>query len=388
MFTQNEKLKKAILSLALKVNNSNIFSSGEMSSRTLFANKALLCSVLYRQYATSQYNVSLTKDKFCQIDYDKRRKITANENIVGLNSAPSKIDRSIFANWTNTIESISEYVFMLDNSTALIPTDIGIITLNKSWNNGEECVIGYASIQTWSDENAEILRKYLEAVIKTSTSNPKELQNTYSIAIATNFGITTKKMAFRPIDCDIKKNYNDTLPYDKITAMLNDDRQHLIMFHGKAGTGKTTLIKKIINDNLDKKVVVVDNNILTSIGDDKFLTFLGNNSNSIMILEDCDKVLRKRESGNNIMSTILNLTDGLIGEAFGIKFICTFNTSLDDVDPALLRKGRLSLMYEFKPLTVDKVRAFIPDATEPMTIAEIYNRDDNNYKEKNAKIGF
>ena len=84
----------------------------------------------------------------------------------------------------------------------------------------------------------------------------------------------------------------------------------------------------------------------------------------------------------------VHVTDGLIGETFGIKFICTFNTSLDDVDPALLRKGRLSLMYEFKPLTVDKVRAFIPDATEPMTVAEIYNREDNNYKEKDTKIGF
>ena len=387
MFTQNEKYKKIILSLILK-NNNIIFSTSDAGARVFYCNNSLLCALLYKQPVTSCYNVELTKNNFCQIDYEKRKKINVNDRVVGFNQVETKIDRSVFANWPDTLEAVKEYAMTMDSHTAIIPTDIGLIIMGKSYNNGEGCVISWLNIQTWSDENAELIRKYLEATIRTSTSNPRELENTYNIAILNGFGITTKKMAFRPVDCDIKKNYNDTLQYDKISAMLNDDKQHLIMFHGKAGTGKTTLIKKIINDNLDKKVVVVDNNILTTIADDKCLSFLSNNSNSIMILEDCDKALRKRESGNNVMSTILNLTDGLIGETFGIKFICTFNTSLDDVDPALLRKGRLSLMYEFKPLTVDKVRAFIPDATEPMTVAEIYNREDNNYKEKDTKIGF
>jgi len=388
MFTQNDNLKNEIISLILK-NDDAVFATSTTSCGRILCCHTLLCALLYKQYVNSCYTVELTKDRFCQIDYEKMRKESVNDTTNSAVKTESKTKRLMYVNWLDTLDAVKEYAITLDTHTAIIPTDIGIVAMYKSYFHGDGCAIDFIQIHTWSDDNAELIRKFLEATIRVSTSTPKELKNTYSITVMCGTGISTKKMAFRPVDCDIKKNYNDTLPYEEITAMLNDDKQHLIMLHGKAGTGKTTLIKKIINDNLDKNVIVVDNNLLsTPIANDKFLSFLTVNSNSIMVLEDCDKILRKREEGNNIMSLILNLTDGLIGEAFGIKFICTFNTPLDDVDTALLRKGRLSLIYEFEPLTVDKVRAFIPDATEPMTVAEVYNRKDNNYNKKIRQIGF
>jgi ATP-dependent 26S proteasome regulatory subunit len=35
--------------------------------------------------------------------------------------------------------------------------------------------------------------------------------------------------------------------------------------------------------------------------------------------------------------------------------ICTFNTELENIDPALLRKGRLIARYEFPKMTPEKV---------------------------------
>ena len=32
------------------------------------------------------------------------------------------------------------------------------------------------------------------------------------------------------------------------------------------------------------------------------------------------------------MSTILNLTDGLLGDGLKLKFICTFNTDINQID--------------------------------------------------------
>ena len=77
---------------------------------------------------------------------------------------------------------------------------------------------------------------------------------------------------------------------------------------------------------------------------------------------------------------MLNISDGLLSDELCIKFICTFNAPLKDIDEALLRKGRLAARYEFKDLTTDKVNQLIkeegldiPQQTQPMTLAEIYN---------------
>ena len=85
---------------------------------------------------------------------------------------------------------------------------------------------------------------------------------------------------------------------------------------------------------------------------------------------------------------MLNLTDGIIGEAFSIKFICTFNCSKNQIDDAVMREGRLSLIYEFKKLSIQKTKELLPTATEPLTLAQIYNTEDNGNKKKENKIGF
>lgn len=94
----------------------------------------------------------------------------------------------------------------------------------------------------------------------------------------------------------------------------------------------------------------------------------------------------RREKGNNL-ETFLNLTDGLLGDAMCPKFICTFNTSISNIDPAILRKERLRVRYEFGPLLVDKVRKHIKEATTPMVLGDIYNQEENGRPER-KKIGY
>ena len=78
-----------------------------------------------------------------------------------------------------------------------------------------------------------------------------------------------------------------------------------------------------------------------------------------------------------------------------IKFICTFNAPLKDIDEALLRKGRLAARYEFKDLTTDKVNQLIkeesldiPEQTHPMTLAEIYNYEGMDFSQGRKRVGF
>lgn len=188
---------------------------------------------------------------------------------------------------------------------------------------------------------------------------------------------------------DVKKQYNDDLPYERICNILEDEsKADLLLFYGEPGTGKSTLIKHFITTYPDKQFIFLDASILATIQPAKFITYLTENENSVLILEDCEKVLASREhTDNGIMSIILNITDGVISDILGIKLICTFNTALSKIDEALLRKGRLSLKYEFKKLAKDKAEML--GGNGESTLADIYNKEENDYSKKvTRKIGF
>ncbi|CAF3836172.1 unnamed protein product [Rotaria sp. Silwood1] len=68
-------------------------------------------------------------------------------------------------------------------------------------------------------------------------------------------------------------------------------------------------------------------------------------SNSILIVEDAEHIIldRKQETflPKQAVSNLLNLSDGLLGDAMHQQIICTFNCDVQAIDPALLRDGRL-----------------------------------------------
>ena len=389
MNRNNEEQKDKLLDLIVNHNNGVLTYQYEYGIAIMYE---LICTQLYGKHFIKGYPISNRADKFGKIEQGFIRKMSVKLDET-VDSESPKIE-CVPINWLETINNFRDNIVSISDSIFLLPFDSGLVKLQRmsiTSQSGESAcnaTIPLITIYTWSDDNAAELAEFIAAGLVKGTIK-KEAKNAYLMAIQTSFGISVKTLKFRPVECDIKKNYNDDLPYDEILRCLNSDRQELMLFYGPPGTGKTTLIKHIINLPLDKNIIVFDTNIMSTVGDDKFLNFLSSHSNSIIIMEDCDKVLSARENGNPIMSSILNLTDGLIGESFNIKFICTFNTSEKNIDPALLRKGRLSLMYKFKPLTVDKVRNFIPDATKEMPVGEIFNLKENIIgTNNNHKIGF
>ena len=198
---------------------------------------------------------------------------------------------------------------------------------------------------------------------------------------------------------DVNENYNDDfLPIDKdITDFLNDLSSGLILLYGDPGTGKTSYIRHLIS-TVPKEYIIVPINIAERLGDPDLTTFITDHTDSVFILEDCEKLLETREENpfNNAISTILNMADGLLSDIVNIKFICTFNAPITEIDPALLRKGRCIAKYQFGKLNADKVKVLNKKYNlghtkiEDMTLADIYNPDKPDYSEeiKQTKIGF
>lgn len=207
-------------------------------------------------------------------------------------------------------------------------------------------------------------------------------------------GFNTMRMAVKEQECDLTTNYNDDLPYDKMTEFLNGDSSGIMVLHGIPGTGKTSVLRHLIYTT-DLDFVFVDSSAFNSITDSSFIKLLIDNKNSVIVLEDCETLLQDRVAGNAKLSALLNLSDGILGDSLNLKFICTFNADLTRIDKAILRKGRMKLKYEFKALTPDKVKLLatklgknIPE-NKSMPLCDVYNYGEDNGNISNSKpIGF
>ena len=191
----------------------------------------------------------------------------------------------------------------------------------------------------------------------------------------------TEEVDIHPTNLDIATLYNDDfLEIDQaIHKSLETHSSGLMLFHGPPGTGKTSYIKYLLNQHRNINFIFVPNDFVKEILQPEFISFLINHKNSVLVIEDAEKVITSRENNqNSVVSTILQLTDGLFSDYLNIKIICTFNISIEKVDPALLRKGRMIAFHEFIALSLEKTNELLaslgqPPSEKELTLADIFN---------------
>lgn len=208
----------------------------------------------------------------------------------------------------------------------------------------------------------------------------------------------TEEVRTEGFESDISKMYNDDFAEinELIETSLNIDKAGLILLHGAPGTGKTSYIKNLIRKHDKKNFIFIQNEFINELLHPDFISFLLKHQNAILIIEDAEKVLMSREQMNesSVVSTILQLTDGLFSDYLNIKIICTFNTSIDKIDKALLRKGRMIAYYEFQALNAQKANELLNamdyESTDiGMTLADIFNYRNKHFNQtEKGKIGF
>lgn len=161
---------------------------------------------------------------------------------------------------------------------------------------------------------------------------------------------------------------------------------------------KTSYIKSLIKD-VPNSYIYITPAIAAHLSEPELTTFLLDNQDSVFILEDCEQVIMDRENNafGTAIASLLNMSDGLMSDIFNGKFICTYNTSTDKIDSALLRKGRCITHYEFKPLEEKKSAALLKElyklsadeaaeiAKDGMTLADIYNYSPDEVNEAPKK---
>jgi hypothetical protein len=209
----------------------------------------------------------------------------------------------------------------------------------------------------------------------------------------------TKDVHTDTLDLNINEMYNDD--FGEINSLIMEamttNKSGLILLHGIPGTGKTSYIKHLIAKFSNKNFIFIQNEFIKDLLNPDFISFLLRNRNCILIIEDAEKVITSRDyvSESSVVSTILQLTDGLFSDYLNIKIICTFNTDIEKVDKALLRKGRMIASYEFKPLSKEKANKLLSSwgynpIDKELVLADIFNMDKKGFDNSRNlnKIGF
>lgn len=202
-------------------------------------------------------------------------------------------------------------------------------------------------------------------------------------------------------DLDLELNYGKKFVkiYETIVKRLNTDGDKgIILFHGDSGTGKTTLLKYITKDIKNKNILFIPPSMAEILSEPSIIPFLMDNRNSILFIEDAEKVIADREGKGSPtgVSNLLNLTDGILGDCLNIQVVATFNMKRERIDPALLRKGRLIIEHKFEKLSIEETNILLKHlnknviSDEQLTLADIYNIDSDEVRitKDMKKMGF
>ncbi len=155
---------------------------------------------------------------------------------------------------------------------------------------------------------------------------------------------------------------------------------------GPPGCGKTSYLRGLMSRLMDKwAFYYIPANAFDVLTSPRFVSFWMDQKDEargkqrIAIMEDSESLLLPRDAGNQAdVSNLLNIGDGFLGEHLKLHVIATTNSPVRQLDPALLRPGRLMGTREFRRLSRQEAQRLaeakglaLPDQND-FSLAELY----------------
>lgn len=109
----------------------------------------------------------------------------------------------------------------------------------------------------------------------------------------------------------------------------------------------------------------------------------------VLVLEDAEQLLlNRRDMRDGLASSLLNFTDGFVGDMVRTHLVCTINSEVKDLDEAVLRPGRQRFFREFDLLDFSQALALAEKLGVSLTekrsysLAEIYHFKDTQSSDR------
>lgn len=163
----------------------------------------------------------------------------------------------------------------------------------------------------------------------------------------------------------------------------------IVILDGEPGTGKTFLVRGLIEAVPDATFVMIPSNLISEMSGPSLVQAIMGNRNqddgsaTILIVEDADMCLAVRGGDNmGAISSLLNISDGILGNLLDIRILATTNAEVETLDPAVMRDGRLCRRTHVGALTRAKAKDVMvrlggnPDvlSEKEYTLAQIYRQ--------------
>lgn len=196
-----------------------------------------------------------------------------------------------------------------------------------------------------------------------------------------NQGLSHKEISLEDNPAEeIRPEYYPGLgdPAKFVEDYLNSKAPVLIL-GGVPGTGKTTLLRKMLTAHSLETYVAYDHEVMK---DESLLQGFMFSDADVFVFEDAEQLMLPRLSGNEVMARFLNVSSGLISLPKK-KIIFTTNfLNLKKVDEGLIREGRCFAATTLEPLTYNqslaacKVAGLTPpaDPKKSYTLAQLFNQ--------------
>lgn len=167
---------------------------------------------------------------------------------------------------------------------------------------------------------------------------------------------------------------------------LRAEESGISLLRGGPGTGKTTYLRYLLLKlRKTHRFYYLPLSVYPYLANPATVRFWASETASysgkkkVVILEDAESLLMSRENDNQErLSNLLNMSDGFLGDFLKMHIICTINAPVQQLDPAILRPGRLLAYREFRRLTPEEAKRIATvtgkflASQDDYSLAEIY----------------